>query len=138
MARKPERPDPISEGSIADIYRLFFGKLIQYKPPYLSIKDWMEELFDSRNRDITRYVATKAFKMPGLFYEAPLVKVQGVGHRQMNEQAELWVRRNARLPHSIDVECQGGQGSPWQVFNLTEDEWHFVALHCVEAERKRK
>jgi hypothetical protein len=138
MARKPKRPEPLSEGSLADIYRHFLGPLIRYKPNSLSIKDWMEVIFDSSNRDVTRYVCKAAFKMPGLYYAAAGVKVQGIGYRQVEPGTVLWVRMDARQPDVVDVELFTGQGGKDQIFCLTRSEWSWVALHLDEAERQRK
>jgi hypothetical protein len=135
--RKP-RPEPFSEGSIAEIYRLFFGRLIFLKPDAFTIKDWLEHLFDFSNRDIIRYEAEKEFEIPGHFYAAPSVKVQGIGYRTVKPGTELHARTDARRPDSIDVEFQGGQGGAIQVFALSPSEWEWVKLHIREAEKERK
>lgn len=135
---KPERPDPFTEGSIADIYRHFFGRLIIYKPPNMAIKDWLEVLFDIPNRDIGRWKVSRDFRMPGLYYEAASTPIQGIGYRAVKAGAELWVRRDARDLNIVDVEWLGGQGNKDQVFRLNESEWGWVSLHCKEADRKKK
>jgi hypothetical protein len=137
MGRKP-RPEPFSEGSITEIYKYFFGPLIHYKPALMPIKDWMEILFDLKNREITRYLVERPFHMPGLYYSAPAMKVQGIGYRDVKPDSIIWVRKDARNPDQIDVEFLGGQGKKDQMFQLTEHEWDYVALHCREAERKKK
>lgn len=137
MAKKP-RPDPFSEGVISLIYKWFFGPLIFYKPHDMAIKEWLEYLFDVKNREITRYRVTKPFTVPGLYYSAPLVKVQGIGYRELKEDDILWVRRDARNPDTIDVEFMGGQGRADQVFALNSSQWGFVQLHVTEDERKKK
>lgn len=137
MARKP-RPDPITQGSYREIYEKFFGPLIQYKPPHYSIKDWLEELFHFRHRDIVRYVAKRSFTLPGLYYLAPLMPVQGIGFRSVKEGDELFVRTDARTPDVVDVEFHGGQGGKEQVFRLTASEWGWTKLRLEEAERVRK
>lgn len=134
MARKP-RPEPITQGSLADIYKHFFGKLLIYKPPQMELNDWMETLFHFRERDIIRYEAVTPFKMPGLFCQAPHVKVQGIGYRQVEVGTPIFVRLDLATPNSIDVEFMGGQGGADQVFNLSGDEWRRVARHLREAER---
>lgn len=137
MARKP-RPDPYSQGSLKIIYEHFFGPLIRYKPQDYSIRDWMDVLFDLKNRDVVRYTAKKAFMMPGHFYAAPLMKVQGLGSRDVKPGTELYVRKDAHNPDVIDVEFQGGQGGANQVFALTAPEWGRVQRYLEEAERKKK
>jgi hypothetical protein len=137
MARKP-RPDPFSEGCIRDIYKHFFGPLIFYKPPLLTIQDWLNYLFDASNRDIVRYVATKDFKMPGLLFTSGSVKVQGLGYRPVTKGDELWVRTDARNPNQIDVEYLGGVGSAEQVFSLNSSEWNWTREFVVDSDRERK
>jgi hypothetical protein len=137
MAKKP-RPEPFSEGSIADIYKLFFGKLIFYKPESMSIQEWMEHLFDFANRDIIRFVAVRPFSLPGLYYAAGSKKVQGMGYRKVELGDVLWVRLDARNPDTIDVEIFSGQGNKDQVFALDALQWEWTKLHLREEERERK
>lgn len=134
--RKQERPDPFAEGSIRDIYKLIFGKLIYFKPDAVSIADWLEELFDVKHRDISRFTATQDFTLPGLLYVAPAVKVQGTGYRQIREDQELWVRTDARNPDSVDVEVFAGQGEADLVYSLTRAEWDWVARFCTNHEEE--
>ncbi len=137
MARKP-RPDPYSEGSLALIDKYFFRPLIVYKPEQSTLSEWYEFLFDYKHRDITRYVAQAAFTIPGILYLAPLMKVQGVGYKDVAIGTELYVRKDARHPDIVDVEFQGGPGGAAQVFCLTALEWLRVQPFCREEERERK
>lgn len=130
--RKRNRPEPITEGCLADIYKWFFGKLIFLKPEATTIGDWMEQLFDSKNRDVIRFVVKKNFTMPGLYYAASNIKYQGIGYRKVKRKEELWVRTDAHEPNRVDIEWLGGQGQKDQVFCLTASEWGWVKLHCVE------
>ncbi len=114
--------DPWNEGSLSDIYKLFFGKLTQYKPHEMTLQEWNETLFDVKNRDIQMYEATKAFKMPGLYYVAPLVKIQGLGFRAIPEKTILFARTETRS-ENVDVEVFAGQGKKDLVFCLTNNEW---------------
>jgi hypothetical protein len=134
MAKK-NRPAPASQGSLSDIYKLFFGRLHHLKPDVMSLGEWMEYLFDYKNRDIARFVATKEFTMPGLFYTAGSVKVQGLGYRQVPEGAALLVRSDDRT-NTVDVDWMGGQGEKEQVFCLSASEWGWVKLHLKREERR--
>jgi hypothetical protein len=134
---KPPRPEPCTEGSLAEIYRWFFGKLNFLKPEMFTLKDWEEHLFDIKNRDITRFSVKKPFKLPGLYYMAGALKIQGLGYRQMKTGDILWVRTDERTKKA-DVEVLAGQGQKDQVFELNESEWGWVRLHLEEAERKKK
>ncbi len=134
---KPPRPEPFTEGSLADIYKWFFGKLNFLKPESYTLKDWEEHLFDLKNRDITRFSVTKPFKMPGLYYMAGALPIQGLGYRAMKAGDILWVRTDERTKKA-DVEVHVGQGQKEQVFELDESQWGWVRLHVEEAERKKK
>ncbi len=138
--RKPKapRPEPITQGSYRQIYEWFFGRLILFKPHDMPISDWLEYLFDFKNRDIVRYICTRPFKMPGLYYASPNIKYQGVGYRKVGAGAEFFVRKDARAPDRVDVEYLAGPGRKDQVFHLTENEWDWAALHCEESERVKK
>lgn len=129
------RPDPLEQGHLKELWTQFFGKLVPLKAPQQSIGEFMEVLFDFKNRDIVRYRVQREFKMPGLFCVTPLMKIQGVGMRSISVDDILWVRRDARTPNQIDVEVIGTKD---QVFALTESEWGWVALHLDEAERPPK
>lgn len=142
MAKKPPyRADPFDEGAIQDLYRYFFGRLIHYKPEGLSIKDWMEEVFGVKYRDISCYVCTKPFIMPGLFYAAGAVKVQGMGYRYVEPGDQLYVRQDVRSPDSVDVEINSGQGKRTQVFNMDGLQWERTRLSLEpyrRPERKKR
>jgi hypothetical protein len=131
VAKQP-RPDPIEEGSLKLIYKWFIGPLIIYKPASHSIKEWLEELFDIKHRDITRYVVMKPFHMPGLYCETAATKIQGVGYRTVKKDEVLWVRTDGRRPNVIDVEWLGGQGRKDQVFSLSADQWRWVKRHLFD------
>lgn len=136
MRKYPGRPDPMKEGVAEQIYKWFLGKLVFQKPESLSIKEWLEELFDTRSRDIVRWRVVKPFRMPGLLYVAGTVKVQGIGYRDIREKTFLWARTDARQPDSVDVEVNAGQGQKEHVYNLTENEWDWVKLHLEPSLRK--
>lgn len=137
MPKKP-RPDPYTQGSLANIDKWFIRPLVVYKPPLTTLSEWYEFLFDFSNRDIVRYVAHKEFLMPGLFYLTPFTKIQGIGHRRVSVGTELYVRKDARQPDLVDVEFNGGQGGADQVFALTGAEWRLIELNIQEAEREKK
>lgn len=132
--QKVPRPEPITEGCLADIYRLFFGPLIRYKPQTKTIQEWMEYLFDASNREIVAHIATRPFQIRGLYNVAPLIKIQGIGYRDVKEGDMVWVRRDARNPDCIELEFLGGQGRKDQLFTLNENEWDWAALHLTELE----
>lgn len=138
MPKKP-RPEPHTQGVMGTIYKYFFGPLIiNHKPKQMEIDAFMEEIFDFKNRDITRFVAVRDFVLPGILRAAPNMKIQGIGYRDVKEGTELYVRKDAREPDVIDVEFFGGQGGKDQVFCLDKSQWEYVALCLQEAERERK
>lgn len=134
--RKQVRVDPFSEGSLAQIYKLYFGRLIFFKPTDTPIADWLEELFDVKHREITRYRANHEFTLPGLQYIAPTVKIQGVGYRRIRQDQELWVRTDSRAPDAVDVEVFAGQGEADTVYALTRAEWDWVSRFCTNVEEE--
>lgn len=137
MSRIKRTIDPWNEGSLSEIYRLFFGKLTQYKPHEMTLQEWNEVLFDVKNRDIQMFEAKKAFKMPGLYYTAPLVKIQGLGFRDIPERTILFARTDSRSD-TVDVECFAGQGKKDLVFCLTTQEWTRLQVHLKPYQRKGK
>jgi hypothetical protein len=64
--------------------------------------------------------------MPGLFYTAPLLKIQGLGYRNVEKDTVLMVRKDSR-DEFYDVEFFGGQGGAEQVFHLSNSEWYQIA-----------
>lgn len=138
MARK-KRPEPHTQGELATLYKYFFGRFFHLKPDNQELRDFLDEVvFNLKTRDIVRYEARRDFTMPGLYYAASLVKIQGIGYRQVKAGTELFVRKDATTPEAIDVEFMGGQGGKDQVFCLTGSQWNSIAPHCREAERERK
>lgn len=137
MARKP-RPEPMDQGSMKEIFRLFFAPLMAYKPNAMESREWMEYLFHLRDRDITRYEVKRNFIMPGLLLAAPLTAIQGIGYRRIKAGTEMYVREDISMPDVVHVEVQAGHGSPIQVFQLTRSEFEWVGLKIKEAERKKK
>lgn len=134
MPRKP-RPDPYSEGSIRTIYEWFFGPLVRYKPDHFTIKDWLEELFHLRHRDIVRYRTLVPFRMPGHYRESALKKVQGIGYREVGHGDTLYVRFDALSPNEVDVEILSGVGQKDQVFVLSRAEWESISRLCEVSEQ---
>lgn len=127
MPKKP-RIDPFSEGSVAYMWKHFFGPMLQYKPHDMDMKAFLEDVvFDIKHREIIRYKARESFVMPGLLYVAPMVRIQGLGYRDVAAGTELFVRFDARNPESVDIEFQGGQGGADQWLNLSRSEWYRVA-----------
>jgi hypothetical protein len=134
MAKKP-RPDPYEQGSLKLIYKWFIGPLIIYKPASYSIKEWLEEIFDLKNREIVRYVAKQTFTLPGLYYASAAHKIQGIGERRIRMGDVLWVRFDARNPGFVDVERTKKNDLEEDVFNLTIDEWKWTERHLEVKER---
>lgn len=138
MPKKP-RPDPYSEGSVAYIWKHFLGPLLQYKPFDMDMKAFLEDtVFDIKHREIMRYRAKQPFTMPGLYYAAPMMRVQGLGYRHINEGTEMFVRFDARNPDSVDVEYNAGQGNAEQWLNLTRSEWYHIAPLLEEIPEKER
>jgi hypothetical protein len=124
MSRKTKQI--FEEGSIKEIYRLFILPLNQYKPPEYNLQHWHNELFGNDVRTLTPYRVKAPFKMPGLLYERPFIKVQGIGYRDVKEDQELMVRFDLERNNEIDVEYFGGQGQREQVFCLSNEEWSYI------------
>lgn len=129
--------DPWNEGSMKEIYRLFFAKLTYMKPHEMSLQAFHEELFDTKNRDIVMYDVMKPFKMPGLYLVAPNVKIQGIGYRDIPTKTVVYVRTDSRVD-TVEVEAFAGPGKRAQVFSLTLNEWDFVQKHLRTFDRKGK
>lgn len=129
--------DPWNEGSLAEIYKHFFGKLTQYKPLEMTLQEWHSVLFDVKNRDIEMYEAIKPFNMTGLYYAAPWVKIQGLGHREIPEKAVMFVRTDSRI-ETVDVEVFAGPGKRDQVFQLTQLEWNRLQCYIRPFKKKGK
>lgn len=132
---KKERPDPFTEGHIRTIYELFFAPLIGLKPMQLSLRDWMETLFDLSARSIHRYVAKRPITLPGLYCEQPFAKIQGVGPRHLNAGDEVLVRVDERNPDDVTLEHSTTVGGAPAVFSLTASEWGRVQLDLELADR---
>jgi hypothetical protein len=125
---------PLNEGSIADIFRHFFGPLVRYKHEEQSLGQFMGELFGLNERTITRYKVKKPFKIPGLFATAPHRKIQGIGERNVKRGDILWVRTDITKPNSIDVQwLKPGQDL---VFELNEREFNWIRLNLESREDK--
>lgn len=122
------RKAPWREGSITEIYRIFFRPIIKnHCPDSLTPHEFLEEMFDVDHRDIVRYRAKRNFKMPGLFYVSGNQKVQGIGFRQVKQHAILWLRTDSKNPDFVDIEFMGGVGEMDQVFSLTSSEFNSIA-----------
>lgn len=126
--RKRRAAEPFQEGSLGEIYKLFLGKLNVYKPLDMTLQEWHEVLFDTKYRDIVMYETTKPFKMPGLYCQAPHVKIQGIGYRDIPVGTILYVRTDGRTG-IVDVESFAGPGKKDQIFSLSTSEWNTVAPH---------
>jgi hypothetical protein len=136
--KKADRANPMEQGVAKQIYQWFIGRLVFHKPEAMSIRDWLEHIFHTKHRGIERYRVRKPFRMPGLYYAAGAVKVQGLGYRDIKDKMVLLVRTDDREPF-VDVEVHAGQGNKDQVFQLTSSEWGWVLLHCEHLpERKRR
>jgi hypothetical protein len=135
IEKSKRKYEPFQEGSLAEIYKIFFGKLVIYKPETMSLQEWNEELFDVKNRDIAVMEATEAFRMPGLYYAAPLVKIQGIGFRDIPARAICFVRTDSRSD-TIDVEVFAGPGKKDSVFALTTSEWNSIAAYLKPMVKK--
>lgn len=128
---KRARPKPLDEGSLGQIYELFFKPLVQqYSEEEQSADSFMEELFRPDLRPISQWKVVKNFKMPGLYYDAASVKVQGIGYRKMALKTIVMARIDER-DETVDIEFFGGPGKKDQVFCLTKLEWEWVKLHLV-------
>lgn len=126
---KRARPKPLDEGPLKDIYNWFFKPIVErFGDPESSAHSFMEKLFDVDHRKIEQYQAVKQFRMPGLYYAAARVKLQGVGVRRVTRGTFIMARIDDKSP-GIDVEFFGGRGGRELVFHLTPAEWEEVKLN---------
>jgi hypothetical protein len=132
------RTDPLREGSLKKIWQLWFGRWVAdgAKPQRQELYQWLETLWAIKEREVTRYRAREAFRMPGILYVAASVKIQGIGARDVKKGAEIWVRHDTRTPNSIDV--QWIEGNHERQFNLSSTEWNQIAPLLEVKERKKK
>lgn len=132
--RRPirERPEPLGEGSVGEIYRNFFAPLVRYKPAEKDLKAYWEELFGVDTRTIQRFRATRFFRLPGLICLAPNYRVPGYGYRGVATGDVLWVRRDANNP-GVDVEVHSHNLQRW--FYLSETEWLAIRDNLMIEER---
>jgi len=114
--------NPQDEGAIKRIYEWFFKPLRQYKPETMTLSEWNETLFDSRNVEILQYRARRDFTLPGLYHRSPQVKIQGLGYRAVNKG------------DMIEVQYFGGPGQKDQLFTLNQSEWNAVAANLQEVD----
>lgn len=150
---KKQRPDPFAEGSIASIYRWFFGPLIRYKSLHAenlaayngrtdveiqepTINEWMEYLFHTKFREVGQYVARRAFEMPGLLVINSVTKIQGIGYRKVRAGQEMWVRTDERTPEQVEVEIMAGKGKADQVFELSSQQWNAIRSYLIERDHE--
>jgi hypothetical protein len=130
--------DPIEQGSIQEVYRRFIAPLVKYKPEAMELKDWMEGLFHHKDRDISRYVVTIPFNLPGLYHLSANQKVQGLGSRWLFAGNVLFVRQDLTQPDIVEVEVVGGHGKENRMFSLTLQEWESHGRCVLLAERVAK
>jgi hypothetical protein len=112
MPRKP-RTEPFEQGSIRKIWDLWIDKWRSAKPQAMDLLEWLEQLWGTKLR------------MPGLYFAAPLIKVQGIGPRTIRADADVWVRTDERTPNQIEVQWIDGVHD--RQFELTMSEWNSVA-----------
>ncbi len=129
-----QRPDPFGEGSIKDIWAIWFAHWLVCKPDRMDLTDWLQLIWGTKDRDVTRYIARREFKMPGLYHTAANVKIQGIGPRTVVEGAEIWVRTDAREMDKVEV--QWVEGNWERQFTLTKTEWFRIAENLELTERK--
>ena len=132
MAAKGPNPSkhPLNQGSIGEIFRRIIAPLVRYKPADWTLEQFLGELFAVNDRDITRYKVQRQFRMPGLYCEAPLMPVQGIGPREIKRGDIIWVRTDRQTPNSIDV--QWLKPAHDHLFKLDSTQWGWVKLHCKE------
>lgn len=131
---KRKRAVPMEEGVLKIIYDKFLRPLIYYKPDDMTLREWHDDyLFQLKFRDIVTYTARRDFLMPGLFWDAPLRKIQGLGARKIKTGTLVDVRKDIR-DTTYDIEFFGGQGLADQIFTLSEREWNSIAAY-LEAKK---
>jgi len=134
MTKKPtKRTKSLQAGFVSRIASVFIKPLLIYKPEAQGMKEWLEQLFDTKNRHIYQFRARREFKMLGEYitppHAAPRHPVQGLGYRKVRYNQRLWVRFDDLDPAHIQVEFDGGPGKKDQVYQLTPSEWNWVEEH---------
>jgi len=112
------------------IVEWFLKPLTKYKPNGSSLKDWLDNLFHLKNREIKEYIVDQDFTMLGMLVAAPYIKYYGTGDRKINKGTLLYYRYDWSLPNYIDVEII--KDNRQQVFSLTKSEWEKTIIFLKE------
>ena len=118
MAKKQKQTvKPRSRGAAGEIIKRILGPLTRWKPNGMDVGMFWDELFHLSERSITFCKARRNFRMPGLYYEAPTVKIQGIGDRVVRKNSSIFIRTDTRRPGFVDIEIAEVDSS--RVFSLT-------------------
>lgn len=109
---------------MATIYKWFLMPLTRFKPQTVDLTLWWDHLFHVSDRTFQQFEVKNFFRMPGLYFERPSVKIQGAGERKVFARDRLVVRFDASAPDAIDVELIRDDHS--ETFQLTGSEWRGV------------
>lgn len=132
LKKKPLLPKSPAE----KIFRYFLAPLSRFKVPEIDMGMHWDCLFNAGSRHIYVFKAKKTFDLPGLYYLAGNVKVQGVGPRHVKRGEYLFVRVDATDPNHIDVEHSIRNEE--HVFALNSSEWGWIKLNLTPVNFKKK
>lgn len=126
-ARLRERKkQPMDQGCLARISKLFLEPLHKFCPDEMSIKEFTAtHLFHLEERSIEKFKANEKFKMTGELRVLASRTTPGIGQRLVQAGTEMWVRRD-RVSRVIEIEIHNGNGGGEQVFVLTANDYRKI------------
>jgi len=90
-----------------------------------------EAIFHAKGRDIIRYKAAHEFRIPGLYWETPNIRIEGNGKRKVKVGDKVLVRMDVAMPNRIDVQRDVDNGDN---FSLTKAQWNSIKRKLEVAE----
>lgn len=113
------------EPAAKTILRRFLAPLSRFKHMEQDMGQHWDAIFAVDRHDVETFRARSAFRMPGLYYVAGSIKVQGIGPRDVNKGELFYVRIDSETG-AADVEHSISNQE--NVFSLTSSEWGAVRL----------
>lgn len=111
-----------------EIRRLILEPLMSLCPPEVEMYTWLEELFQVKYRNITRYRVRDEYRLEGLLMVTPYNAVQGVGDKHLRPGEILFTRTDDRERDVVHVERCHPEG----VYLLNEYQWNRLKRHVTE------
>lgn len=123
------RPRPRYEGSLQVIYDIFLYPLVQNANPdfHKQPRDrgqFLDDVFGPEERQILNWITYRDFPLPGLYYAAGNVKLQGVGFNKIKAGSVITSRHVVGSP-TVDVEFYA-LGKE-HVFCLDIQQWTWIS-----------